>query len=100
MEDGLMGEFAKSKINEIISFHKEVTEENNKPDKNLANLRQKYEVNKTKFWNTQKIIGDDYLKQVVKNHLVEIEKILLCKDEAKKEEIKRVEAYLESLKNG
>jgi predicted ATP-binding protein involved in virulence len=57
MENGLMGEFAKSKINEIISFHKEVAEENSKPDKNLANLRQKYEDNKTKFWNTQKIIG-------------------------------------------
>jgi len=30
MEDGLMGEFAESKIKEIINFHKEVEEENKK----------------------------------------------------------------------
>jgi len=91
--------FAKSKINEIISFHKEVAEENHKQDENLTNLRQKYEDNKTKFWNTQKIIGDDYLKQVIKNHLVEIEKILLGKDEAKAEEIKRLREEVDRLEN-
>jgi hypothetical protein len=94
-----MGEFAKSKINEIINFHKEVEEENSKQDKNLANLQQKYEDAKTKFWNTQKIIGDDYLKQVIKNHLVEIEKILLGKDEAKAEEIKRLREEADRLEN-
>jgi predicted ATPase len=94
IEDGLMGEFAKSKINEIINFHKIVEQ---KRHKNC--LKKIYEKRKDRFWNIQKIIGDDYLKQVVKNHLVEIEKILLGKDEAKKEEIKRVKAYLKSLEN-
>ncbi|WP_419675852.1 hypothetical protein ACN2CX_00545 [Aliarcobacter butzleri] len=45
----------------------------------------------------QSIIGDDYLKQVIKNHLVEIEKIVLGNDEAKKEEIKRLKAQIELL---
>ncbi len=104
MEDGLMGEFAKSKINEIIGFHKEV--EKIKDDiEAKESLRIEYEKKeegkpskKMRFRNTQSIIGDAYLKQVIKNHLVDIETILLGKDWAKKEEIKRVEAYLESLK--
>jgi len=94
MEDGLMGEFAKSKINEIIDFYKIVQK------KQHINCLKKIYLAKRKdmFWQTQSIIGEEYLKQVIKNHLVEIEKILLRKDGAKKEEIKRVEAYLESLK--
>ena len=94
MEDGLMGEFAKGKINEIINFHKLVEKK-----RHYGCLKKIY-VNskKQRFWDIQKIIGEDYLKQVIQNHLVEIEKELLGSYEAKKEEIKRVEAYLESLK--
>ena len=94
MEDGLMGEFAKSKINEIIDFHKEVEEKNS----NKEVLKTKYLENQKKFWQTQSIVGEAYLKQILENHLIEIEKILLGKKGAKQEEIKRVEAYLESLK--
>ena len=94
MEDGLMGEFAKGKINEIIAFHTQV--EN---DGKTEELLSAYHDKKVQFWNTQKIIGEAYLQQIVKNHLIEIEKILLGKDQAKEEEIKRVERYIESLKN-
>ncbi len=94
MEDGLMGEFAKGKINEIIDFHKVVEKQ-----KHITCLKKIYEKRKTKFWQTQSIIGEEYLKQIIKNHLVEIEKILLGKDEAKKQEIERTETYLKSLKN-
>ena len=94
MEDGLMGGFAKGKINEIIDFHKLV-----KKGRHTDCLTKIYLHSKQKkFWQTQKIIGEEYLKQVIKNHLVDIETILLGKDGAKQEEIKRVEAYLESLK--
>jgi hypothetical protein len=95
MEDGLMGEFAKSKINEIIDFHKTVEQKRHKDC-----LKKIYKKREDRFWDIQKIIGDDYLKQVIKNHLIEIEKILLGKDKAKEKEIKRTEAYLKSLKNG
>jgi len=99
MEDGLMGEFAKSRINEIIDFHKQVEDENKRENSNLDSLKTEYGDKKKRFWDVQSIIGEEYLKQVIKNHLVEIEKILLGKDKAKEEEIKRVEKYLESLKN-
>jgi len=99
MEDGLMGEFAKGKINEIIDFHKKVEEEKKKEKSSFSALKTEYEKFKIKFWQTQSIIGEEYLKQVIKNHLVEIEKILLGKDKAKEEEIKRVETYLKSLQD-
>jgi len=95
MKDGLMGEFAKGKINEIIEFHNRTKVEN--IDKNA--LISEYETQKIQFWYIQNIVGDDYLKQVIKNHLIEIEKILLGKDGAKSEEITRTKAYLKSLEN-
>jgi len=99
MEDGLMGEFAKEKINEIIEFHKEVEEENKKEKNNLVPLQTRYESDKKRFWQTQSIIGEDYLKQVIKNHLRDIEKILLNHDEAKQEEIKRLRKEADRLEN-
>ncbi|RBQ31801.1 hypothetical protein CRU92_06215 [Arcobacter sp. FW59] len=101
IKNGLMGEFAKDKINSIIIYHeeilkKELTKEENKKQRDEE--KEKYEnEHKTKFWQIQSIIGDDYLKQVVKNHLVEIEKIVLGNDEAKKEEVKRLKAQIELL---
>jgi len=96
MEDGLMGEFAKGKINEIIEFHKKVEAD----DADIDKLKIEYKSISDKLWQTQSIVGDDYLKQVLKNHLVEIEKSLLGKDRAKELEIERTEAYLEALRNG
>ena len=96
MKDGLMGEFARGKINEIIDFHKEVEEEN-KNKNNLEPLQVKYKEDKTKFWNTQSIIGDEYLKQVIKNHLVDIETILLGHDAARQAEIERLRAEADRL---
>ena len=99
MKDGLMGEFAKDKIKSIINYHeeiKELTKEEKKSQRDIE--KEKYEKeNKTKFWQIQSIIGDDYLKQVIKNHLIEIEKIVLGNDEAKKEEVKRLKAQIELL---
>ena len=100
MKDGLMGEFAKDKIKSIINYHeeiKELTKEENKSQRDEE--KEKYEnEHKNKFWQIQSIIGDDYLKQVIKNHLIEIEKIVLGNDEAKDEEIKRLEAQIEQLR--
>ena len=102
MDGGLMGEFAKEKIQSIIKYHeeilvKELTKEENK--KRREEEKEIYDKEyKTQFWQIQSIIGDDYLKQVIKNHLIEIEKIVLGNDEAKLEEIKRLEAQIEQLK--
>ena len=89
MEDGLMGEFAKSKIHEIIKFH-EIVEKTKNTATAIDGLKGAYEIKKKRFWDTQSLIGEDYLKQVVKNHLIDIESILLGKDEAKNVEIKRL----------
>jgi hypothetical protein len=101
MKDGLMGEFAKEKIQSIINYHeellkKELTKNENKKqrDKEKAIYEKEH---KSEFWKIQSIIGDDYLKQVIKNHLIEIEKIVLGNDEAKKEEVKRLKAQIELL---
>ena len=101
MKDGLMGEFAKDKIQSIIKYHEEIlklelTKKENETQRNTE--KEKYEKeHKTMFWQIQSIIGDDYLKQVIKNHLIEIEKIVLGNDEAKKEEVKRLKAQIELL---
>lgn len=93
MKDGLMGEFAKEKIQSIIKYH-----ENIEKKEVLEADKVEYKTKKQKeFWQIQSIIGDDYLKQVIKNHLVEIEKIVLGNDEAKKEEVKRLKAQIELL---
>ena len=97
MKDGLMGEFAKEKINEIIDFLKKVEEEKVKKDADFTHLKQEYEKKKKRFWYIQTIIGEEYLRQVIKNHLVEIEKILLGKDKAKQEQIERLQKEIELL---
>ena len=94
MKDGLMGEFAKDKIQSIIKYHEDIEKkEMIEADKIEFKTKKQKE-----FWQIQSIIGDDYLKQVIKNHLIEIEKIVLGNDEAKKEEVKRLEAQIEQLK--
>jgi len=93
MDDGLMGEFAKGKINEIIDFHQKVEEENS--DKEA--LRAKYLKNQKTFWQTQSIVGEAYLKQILENHLIEIEKILLGKKGAKASKKERLLAQLKEL---
>ncbi|MDP2893511.1 MAG: AAA family ATPase [Sulfurimonas sp.] len=98
MKDGLMGEFAKGKINKIIEFHKKV--EQQKEDKiKKEELKTEYEAKKKEFWHIQSIIGEDYLKQVIKNHLIEIEKLLLGRDEAKNAEITRLQKQIELLES-
>ena len=93
MKDGLMGEFAKDKIQSIIKYHEDIEK------KGISDAdKVEYKTKKQKeFWQIQSIIGDDYLKQVIKNHLIEIEKIVLGNDEAKEEEIKRLKAQIELL---
>lgn len=94
MKDGLMGEFTKDKIQSIIKYHEDMEKK-----EIIEADKIEYKTKKQKeFWQIQSIIGDDYLKQVIKNHLIEIEKIVLGTDEAKQEEIIRLEAQIEQLK--
>ena len=86
MESGLMGEFAKQKINEII--------------KNLKDKEYTYtEKEKTNVLLTIESIGEPFLQKIVKNQLEEIELILLGRDEAIDKEIARLQALKVSSKN-
>jgi len=93
MEDGLMGEFAKGKINEIIDFHKIVEKE----DADIEALKKEYKVKREKFYQTQSIVGEEYLKQILDNHLIEIDKKILGVDKAKEEKKKRLLAEVARL---
>ena len=68
MSGGLMGEFAKGKINEIVHFYNAV-----KKDKKSS---EDYEKVKNEFYYIQKNIGEEYLQEVIKNHIEFIEKQL------------------------
>jgi len=104
MEDGLMGEFAKSKIIQIQKFHKKVLkyQENEKVKKAYIYF---YNKKQKEFEQIQKIIGEPFLKTIVKNQLEEIETILF-KDKAKQLAIQRFirefgeDAINEVIKNG
>ncbi len=85
MQDGLMGEFAKGKINKIKRFYEIVKKLENKQKKRLRNLFLKKQ---TKFWQIQNIIGEPFLKTIIGNYLTEIEKILI-EDKAEENEINR-----------
>ena len=110
MSDGLMGEFAKSKIEEIKKFYelvkkceKIITKSENIKN-TIKNIYQGYEPN---FRNIQNIIGEPFLKTIIGNYLDELEQIFdndtyknkkrdnLLKQFSPKE----LEEYLESLKN-
>ena len=88
MKDGLMGEFAKGKIMQIKKFHQKVLKykENEK-------IKQKYkcfyEKKQKEFEQIQSIIGEPFLKTVIKNYLDEIENILFDDAKVKKMAIKR-----------
>ena len=101
MNDGLMGEFAKGKINEIREFYKKVKvkdkEKTKKEKSDFTSLKSEYEQQENKFWQIQKIIGEPYLQTIVKNQLEEIELILLGKSKAIDNEIARLQALKESL---
>lgn len=94
MEDGLIGSFANKKITEIITFYKRLEDENEDKQK----LIFEYEKKEKYFDYIMNCIGEEYLKNNVKNHLYEIEKILFGKDKAKENRIKELQTELQKLK--
>jgi predicted ATP-binding protein involved in virulence len=106
MSDGLMGEFAKNKINEIKEFY-DANKNLKKDDSNFESKKDEFERDKEYFKNIQKIIGEPFLQTIIKNYLEELEQIFDTKSykSNKKQELlkqfseKELEEYLESLKN-
>ena len=71
MKDGLMGEFAKGKIEEIKNFYEKVKKSKN-PKKTYL---KKYKANITNFRYIQSIIGEPFLNTIMKNYLDELDQI-------------------------
>ncbi|MFA6144232.1 MAG: AAA family ATPase [Sulfuricurvum sp.] len=87
MKDGLMGEFAKGKINLIKEFYDDVIKYKDNKDELVAS-RCIYDDKKNEFWKIQEIIGEPFLKTIMGNYLLEIEKILF-EEKAKENEMNR-----------
>ncbi|MFW6307743.1 MAG: AAA family ATPase [Campylobacterales bacterium] len=94
MEDGLMGKFARSKIEEILKFCREVKGSGD----DIEAYRCIYDDKQKYFWHIQRSIGEKYISKIVENELRDVEQILLDKNEAIDREIKRLEAIKESRK--
>ena len=75
MSNGLMGEFAKNKIEEIKKFYELIQKLQNKGKIKKELWKKSYEKRKTRFGNIQKIIGEPFLQTIIKNYLDELEQI-------------------------
>jgi ABC-type dipeptide/oligopeptide/nickel transport system ATPase component len=97
MNDGLMGEFAKNKINEIKKFYEIVKflEPKNKKYKRILKILYLFKIKK--FNHIQSIIGERFLQTIIKNYLDELEILFNGKKEFLDKEIKRLQELKESL---
>ncbi|MFA6789418.1 MAG: AAA family ATPase [Arcobacteraceae bacterium] len=102
MENGLMGEFAKGKIEAIKDFYEMVKclEAKNPKYKRILKILYLYKIKN--FKHIQSIIGEPFLKTIMKNYLDELELIFLDENDLIDIELKALEErkkYLEKLKN-
>jgi predicted ATP-binding protein involved in virulence len=98
MQDGLMGEFAKEKINAIKEFYEKVKKSKNPKEKYL----KEYNKNINNFKNIQKIIGEPFLQTVIGNYLDELYLIFSDDNTLIEKELLELEdrkKHLEKLKN-
>ena len=78
MKDGLMGEFAKSKIEEIKKFYDFIQKfkfKINAKEKIKERIKKYYLNKKEKFIHIQSINGEPFLQTIIKNYLDELEQI-------------------------
>jgi predicted ATP-binding protein involved in virulence len=98
MSDGLMGEFAKSKINEIKKFYEIVKflEPKNKKYKRILKILYLFKIKE--FKHIQSIIGEPFLQTIIKNYLDELEILFNGKKEFLDKEILRLQELRKDLK--
>ncbi len=96
MKDGLMGEFAKGKIEEIKKFYDE-NKNLQKEDANFQTQKDDYEAKEYNFRYIQSIIGEPFLKTIIGNYLDELEILFYGKKEFLKKEIERLQELEKSL---
>lgn len=92
MKDGLMGEFAKSKIERIKRFYDFTTKYKDKifsKEKVHLRIEKYYKLNKKEFDYIASIIGEQFLQKVMKNYLDELEEIF-DKENYKQKKLKKL----------
>ncbi|MFA7091974.1 MAG: AAA family ATPase [Arcobacteraceae bacterium] len=95
MENGLMGEFAKGKIEAIKKFYElvkkceKVIKESAKVKLTIQNIYFGYEKD---FKHIQSIIGEPFLKTIIKNYLDELDILFYGKNQFLDNEIKRLQS--------
>jgi predicted ATP-binding protein involved in virulence len=98
MSDGLMGEFAKGKINKIKKFYEIVKflEPKNKKYKRILKILYLFKIKE--FKHIQSIIGEPFLQTIIKNYLDELEILFNGKKEFLDKEILRLQELRKELK--
>ena len=104
MSDGLMGEFAKGKIEEIKKFYDLIQKlksriKSNTKSKKVA--KHSFNRRRERFNSIQSIIGEPFLKTIMKNYLDELEFLFLDDETLIDKELEVLEErkkYLKSLK--
>ena len=105
MKNGLMGEFAKRKIEEIKKFYELVQKLNSRIEakpKTKTIAKSSFERRKKRFKNIQSLIGEPFLKTIMGNYLDELELIFSDENDLINKELEALEErkkYLEKLKN-
>ena len=100
MSDGLMGEFAKGKIEEIKKFYElvkkceKVIKESEKVESTIQNIYLGYEKD---FKHIQSIIGEPFLQTVIKNYLDELDILFYGKNQFLDNEIERLKALKDNI---
>lgn len=91
------GAFALSKITEIIEFCDKVDKAFDETE--LSRLKEKYNVVKENFKSIVDLIGEDYIVNVLKNNILQVEKKLCSKEDFLKNRYNELEDELNKIKN-